>query len=215
MSRKVEKYEKFDNNYVVNAELKPLYAFILALMADVFTLENQSENLKSRTFNLKGDIFKWKVPFVGKFVGTKNLLFAGATALGVAVGENIGLWAFPHSALLDDNDHLVREKITWAFEIVTATLLNFVTRGAIDDGVLLRLWLPKSLLRSFNAGDARRVAVSPDDTIFPRLIEFVSNDSGVGGESVLQNYIKLFFTTLGVVSATDRYQQLFEFKNNK
>ena len=66
-----------------------------------------------------------------KYYGLRNLIFASSIAGGVAVGENIGLWAFPPSQELDKDDGKVRKQITLAFEIILAVVFSGLSSGLI------------------------------------------------------------------------------------
>ena len=99
-------------NYIINREFKPLYAFLLALATDVLMLENNQVDFNRAGGGVFLNVF-------GKSVGWRNIYFASSIALGVSVGENIGLWCSTNLQL-----QLQLAPVTHSILIYTIALTN-------------------------------------------------------------------------------------------
>jgi len=181
-------------NYIINREFKPLYAFLLALATDVLMLENNQVDFNRAGGGVFLNVF-------GKSVGWRNIYFASSIALGVSVGENIGLWAIPPSPLIDENDHMARKKISLAMEIVLSIIFNAILTKYIFN------WEKRPLNKPTNSG----LMSIPE---FEALIEiFTRNDNfnrGVNTETVLSNVVKTLFTTASINLSAESVSNLFE-----
>lgn len=189
------------NELVVN-EFKPLYAFVLALIADVMTLENNIANLKQAVSipftNLTFKSFDIPLPLLkNKHIGFKNIVFAGAIAAGVAVGQNVGYFAIPYSKALDENNHSNRKKITLAMDVICSTTFAFLARWV--------LFQRSSYSRVLNyiATNSRRTS--------NQVTRRENYLKGVNTETVLSNVVKTMLTAGTVNLSADGIANLLSF----
>ena len=210
----------YGRNDLIIAELKPLYAFILASMTDVLLLENNRRGEKWGQYSLP-------IPNVlglvgsNKYYGLRNLVFASSIAGGVAVGENIGLWAFPPSHELDKDDGKVRKQITLAFEIVLAVVFSGLCSS------LIFKFEKKAVERIVPVANPANMALDRRNAIFQVIQEGVNtleegfaaaqgialNDNfnrGVNTETVLSNFIKTCLVALNINMSAEGITKIFQ-----